>query len=254
MLRICVLRAGLRRRLDSIVFLEEPELNSPYLVTAFGGWPDAAKVTTRGMNHLLRQLKARHFAEVNSEEFLNYSQSRPMVVVDSGALNQMRFPSTDFHYWKSETGGHDIILMRGTEPEPRQRTFADTAIKLSIDLGVTRAFVLGGLFHNTPHTWAPRISGSVNTVALKKALPQYGINPVSYRGPGAIQGVLLSACIKAKPEMITLWGHPPFYMRPEPSPRVCMALLEKLGQLLGISIDVEDLCIARAQTERLHTS
>ncbi|MBI2957328.1 MAG: PAC2 family protein [Chloroflexi bacterium] len=235
--------------MDNVVFLERPELSSPYLVLAFGGWPDAAEVATRGINHLVRQLKAKHFAEINAEEFFNFTQSRPMMAAEDGAVNQIRFPTIEAFFWKATTGDHDLILVRGVEPELKWKTFADTLTRFAQELGVSRMFTLGGLYDNLPHTRKPKVSGLVNALGLKKLLAPNGVRPVAYRGPAAIHTVLLATCARAKIEMISLWGHPPFYMRPEANPRVCMALVETLSRFVGITVDLQDLKLASEQTD-----
>jgi proteasome assembly chaperone (PAC2) family protein len=236
--------------MDNVIYLEKPDLNSPYLVLAFGGWPDAAEVATRGVNHLIRQLKAKHFAEINCEEFFNYTQSRPMIVAEDGALCQLRFPAFDFYFCKGPADGHDLILMRGIEPELKWKTFADTLIRFAQEMGVSRIFTLGGLYDNLPHTRTPKVSALVNAVGLRQLLAPNGVSPVAYRGPAAIHGVLLAACARARLEMIGLWGHPPFYMRPEANPRVCMALVKTLSTFIGITVDLKDLKLASEQTDR----
>ncbi len=225
-------------------------MDRPCLVMAFGGWPDAAEVATRGINHLIRQLKARRFAEMNCEDFFNYTQSRPFIVAEDGALSQLRMPSVEFFFWKNPNGGNDIIFMRGIEPELRWKTFCDAIIEFVREMDVGRVYALGALYDNMPHTRAPRVSGLVNTIGLKKLLVSNKLNPVAYRGPAAIHSLLLTECSKAQIEMITLWGHPPFYVRPEASPRVCMTLLDALNKLLGIVVDLEDLKLASAQTDK----
>jgi proteasome assembly chaperone (PAC2) family protein len=47
--------------------------------------------------------------------------------------------------------------------------------------------------------------------------------------------------VQRKTEVISLWGHCPFYVRAESNPMVCVALLKKLTKLLDIEIDVEEL-------------
>lgn len=236
--------------MENVVLHEKPELKSPYLIIAFGGWPDASEAATRGINVLLQQFKARHFAEIDSESFFNYAHSRPIASAEGGSLNQLRLPTVDFYYSTNESDGHDIILARGPEPELCWKTFADTLIKFAHEMGVVRIFSLGALFDNMPHTRAPKVSGLVNTIGLKKLLHVNKVNPVAYRGPSAIQGVLLSACSRARLEMVTLWGHPPYYMGSGANPRVCMSLLETLGRFIGVAVDVEDLRLASVQMDR----
>lgn len=236
--------------MDEVVFLEKPELNRPHLVVAFGGWPDAAEVATRTVAHLIGQLKAWPFAEINGEEFFDFTKSRPEIVVEDGLLRQLRLPTIESFFWKSPSGGHDIILMRGIEPELRWKTFADIVVALAREFGVTRIIALGGLYDNVPHTRAPKVSGLVNQAHLKELLLANGVSLTTYRGPAGVHSMLLAASEKAGIEMISLWGHSPFYLRSEANPRMCIALVSMLNRFLAIQADVEKLRRAAEQMDR----
>ena len=110
--------------MDRITFSKKPDLNSPYLIAAFAGWPDAAGVATRSVDYIVSKLKAKKFAEMDSEEFIDFNESRPMIVVDEGILQRLSLPRNDFYYRKSEGNSHDIILLRGTEPQLKWKTFS----------------------------------------------------------------------------------------------------------------------------------
>ncbi|MBI2857517.1 MAG: PAC2 family protein [Chloroflexi bacterium] len=231
--------------------MEQPDLSRPSLIMAFGGWPDAAEASTQGIDHLIRQLKAKRFAEMDCERFFDFTQSRPFIVAEDGSLEQFRMPSVDFFFHKSARGKNDLIFMRGVEPELEWKTFSSRIIELAREFKVSRIYSLGALYDNLPHTRAPKVSGLVNAVNLKKLLAAHKIAAAIYRGPAAIHAFLLTECSKARIEMVSLWGHPPFYVRPEASPRVCMSLLQALGRLLDIDIDMEELKVASTQTDRV---
>ena len=56
---------------------EKPETQIEYLLTAFGGWADAAESATTTLKYLQRRLQARKFAEIDPEEFFDFTQTRP---------------------------------------------------------------------------------------------------------------------------------------------------------------------------------
>lgn len=236
--------------MEDVLFLEKPELNSPYLVVAFGGWPDAAEVATRTVDHLIGQLKAWPFAEINGEEFFDFTKARPEIVVEDGLLRQLRLPTIESFFWKSPSSGHDIILTKGIEPELRWKTFADIVVTFAREFRVTRIIALGGLFDNVPHTRAPKVSGLVNQAHLKALLLANGVSLTTYRGPASVHSVLLATSERAGIEMVSLWGHSPFYLRLEVNPSMCVELVLMLNNLLGINVEVEKLRRAAEQTDR----
>ncbi|MEW6034707.1 MAG: PAC2 family protein [Chloroflexota bacterium] len=237
--------------MDNLVLLETPELKRPCLIAAFAGWPDAAEVASRSVNYLRHKLEAKRFAELSPEEFFDFAQCRPMVVAEEGALRRLRPPSNDLYYWKNQAGEHDLILLQGTEPQLKWKTFADTLIRFAVQFGVVRILALGGLYDNVPHTRQPKVTGLVNAVALRGMLQDHGIGLVNYQGPSSIHSVLLAACSRARVEMLSLWGHAPFYVRSEANPKVCLALITVLNRLLGVTVGLEDLEGAAEQMDSM---
>ena len=235
--------------MEDVLFLEKPELNSPYLVLAFGGWPDAARWPSPS-TIWTGQLNAWPFAEINSEEFFDFTKARPEIVVEDGLLRQLRLPTIESFFLEEEYRGHDIILMRGIEPELKWKTFADIVVTFAREFRVTRLIALVRLFDNVPHTRAPKVSGLVNQAHLKALLLANGVSLTTYRGPASVHSALLAASEKAGIEMVSLWGHSPFYLRSEANPRMCVELVLMLNNILGIQVDVEKLRRAAEQTDR----
>src|SRR5215831_16739063 len=68
-----------RMRMDEVTFHREPPSHLPTLVTALGGWIDAGEAATGAMRTLVRQLKAEPLAEIDPEDFVDFTQVRPVV-------------------------------------------------------------------------------------------------------------------------------------------------------------------------------
>ena len=51
------------------------------------------------------QLNAWPFAEINSEEFFDFTKARPEIVVEDGLLRQLRLPTIESFFWKRNTEG-----------------------------------------------------------------------------------------------------------------------------------------------------
>src|SRR5262249_9508468 len=56
-----------------------------------------------------------------------------------------------------------------------------------------------------------------------------------------IVGILLDACRQAEVPAVSLWAAVPHYVSLAPSPRAALALCRRLGELLGIDIDIAEL-------------
>ena len=55
--------------MGNVIIYEMPELNSPYLVAGFVGWPDAGRISTGVIGYLRDKLKAEKFAEIKPDAF-----------------------------------------------------------------------------------------------------------------------------------------------------------------------------------------
>jgi len=105
--------------LSQLTFHEQPELRHPDLVTAFAGWSDAAQAATGTVSYLVKRLSAKRFAEIEAEEFYDFSSLRPTVTVDRGLITSLKLPHSSFFCWQNQTGDRDLVLLHGIEPQLR---------------------------------------------------------------------------------------------------------------------------------------
>ena len=65
--------------MDEVEFHREPPTDVPTMVTAFSGWIDAGEAATDAMRFLVRQLAAEPLATIDLEDFVDFTQERPVV-------------------------------------------------------------------------------------------------------------------------------------------------------------------------------
>src|SRR5207302_1204951 len=75
---------------------DRPTLRRPVLVAAFEGWNDAADAATTAARYLARSWSARPFAELDPEEFYDFTATRPQVRLDEGATRHIEWPANTF--------------------------------------------------------------------------------------------------------------------------------------------------------------
>ena len=95
---------------DQIIYSEKPNLDQPYLILGFEGWPNAAEVSSFALTQLIESTKARKFASLPYENFYQISSSRLVGVVKEGKLTELRFPGNHFYYLKNSPSA-DLILV-----------------------------------------------------------------------------------------------------------------------------------------------
>ncbi len=222
-------------------FPKLPELNQPDMLVALAGWSDAAKVATGAVLYLARALDATGFAQIEGDQFYDFSSTRPEVTIEAGLIKLIQLPTNSFLYWKNSEVERDLVLFHGIEPQFHWQKFIDAILDLSSSLKVRRIYALGGLYDNIPHTMEPRISGVVTNQDLLSLLKKHSIEPINYRGPSSMHSLLLNNCTQRGIEAISLWGHAPFYVRVDTNPLACLGLVRKLTKLLDIDVDLTEL-------------
>ncbi len=130
------------------------------------------------------------------------------------------------------------MILLGVEPSYRWRTFNELVVDLARDLGVELVVTLGALLADVPHTRPAPVTGAASDLSL---VEQLGLQPSRYEGPTGIVGVLHDACRRAGIPSVSLWSAVPHYVSLAPSPRAARALCDRLGELLGVTIDVGEL-------------
>ena len=75
----------------------------------------------------------------------------------------------------------------------------------------------------------------------RQALRRLHVDPVDYKGPTGIVGVLQHACIAADVPSVSLWGAVPHYVAQPPSPKATLALLRGVEDILDVTLPLADL-------------
>ena len=70
--------------MPDIEILSEPELIQPTVIAAFSGWSDAGEAATSALRFLSRRWKAELFAQLDPEEYYDFTQTRPHVKIENG--------------------------------------------------------------------------------------------------------------------------------------------------------------------------
>jgi proteasome assembly chaperone (PAC2) family protein len=215
-----------------------PELEKPVLLAAFRGWNDGAQAASLAAGYLAKTWDAEQFAEIDPEDFFDFQATRPHVSLEDGLTRRIEWPETGFYHARPEGLDRDIVLLLGIEPNLRWRTFTELVVGLATELEVELMITLGALLADVPHTRPAPVTGSATDSELVERL---GLSASRYEGPTGIVGVLHDACREAGIPSASLWAAVPHYVSLTPSPRAAVALCERLGNLIGVDIDVDEL-------------
>src|SRR5262249_46735706 len=132
----------------------------------------------------------------------------------------------------------DAVILLGTEPNLRWKTFSQLVLGLAQDLGVERVVTFGSLLADVPHTRPAPVTASATDEALMQELK---LEPSRYEGPTGILGVLLDTCRGADITSLSLWAAVPHYVSLAPSPRAALALVRRFSDLMAVDVDTAEL-------------
>jgi proteasome assembly chaperone (PAC2) family protein len=226
---------------------DRPVLRRPVMVAAFEGWNDAADAASSAARYLRDRWGGRRFASLDPEEFYDFSSTRPEVRLKGGITREILWPRNEL--WAAALPGtqRDVVVLLGTEPQLRWRTFTEQILGIATELGVELVIALGALLADVAHTRPVRITGTAGDPELVRRL---NLARSTYEGPTGIVGVLHEAFARADIPSASLWAAVPHYVAATPSPKASLALVERAARLLATDVVTADLQALALDYER----
>ncbi len=237
--------------MTDVIWRERPELRAPVMVCAFKGWNDAGEAASAALSYIRGSFEARDVAEIDPEEFYDFTAVRPTVKLTEGSSREIEWPENSFSVAPVPGADGDLVLFQGVEPSLRWRRFTDDVIGTARDLGVQMVITLGALLADVPHSRPVTISGITTDETLVERL---GFDPPSYEGPTGITGVLQRACADEGLPSVSLWASVPHYVAASPNPKVALALVRAFEGTAGVAVDGGELEEAAEDYERQVTA
>jgi proteasome assembly chaperone (PAC2) family protein len=222
-------------------------LRAPALICAFKGWNDAADAASTALTFVASTLGGQRFATIDPEEFYDFQATRPQVKLVGGETREIVWPAVELFEARVPRAPRDLILLVGSEPSMRWRTFTSVIVELAEALGTQLVVTLGALLADVPHTRPVSVTGLASDPVL---IARLGLNRSSYEGPTGIVGILHAACQRSGLPSASLWAAVPHYVAASPNPKASLALVRKLEGLVGVAVDASELEEAAGEYER----
>jgi proteasome assembly chaperone (PAC2) family protein len=224
-----------------IKYYEQPALRDPVVVVAFGGWNDAADAATTAVKYLIDRWAPTRFAEVDSEDFYVFTETRPTVRFTDGLQRTIVWPTNQFLAHIAPDFNRDVVLLIGVEPQLKWKTFSNIFIEACKRLSVSEVVFLGALLADVPHSIAVPVTGTSTNVEVRERLREMDVHSSRYEGPTGIIGVLQDACRNANIPCASLWAAAPHYLAATPNIKVTAALLTYVNAYLSFGLDLSDI-------------
>lgn len=243
-----------------IKLYKEPALETPVLIAS---WPGIGNVGLLAVDSLRGMLGAEEFGEIEPWDFY-YPRK---VLIRGGELKEMEFPSSKFYY--KRTDKRDIILFVGEEqPAEGGRphahgtnaySIANMVLDVACKFGCGRVYTSGAAVSPIHHSVRPRVWGVPNSDKLVSEVKKYDntvlMSDIEGRGGQGnitgLNGLLLGVARKRGIEATCLMGEVPIYLQgfPLPYPKASKAVLEVLGAVLGLSLEMDAIDSLAKRTE-----
>jgi proteasome assembly chaperone (PAC2) family protein len=221
--------------------VEGLNLRAPYALVAFGGWVDAGSGGTGGVRHLISNMKSQKLAEIDSEEFYSFTDTRPLVSIVGAGERAIHWPRGEFHGVVLEEHANDLLLFVAPEPNLQWRAYASVMLDGMQHFGVQSMMCIGSIFGAVSHKGDVRMTGWANDERLTETLTQHNVAFTNYEGPTGFVTVLLSEAEKRGLPSLAVYGFAPNYIQGVPNPRVSHALLQTFSSITGVPLDLREL-------------
>ena len=222
--------------MEYVRWLSEPTLKRPVVVAAFTGWNDAGDAASGTIRHLIEVWNAVPLAEIDPEEFTDFATIRPQVRLSSELQRSILWPTVGM--WHSSTPGGDIILVLGPEPAMRWRSFSEQIVGVAQKYQASMVLTLGALLADVPHTRPVQLIGTASDQII---IDRFDLQRSRYEGPTGIVGVIHDSCTQADLPSASLWAAVPAYAAQVPSPKATMAMMQRLGDIIGATMPTSSL-------------
>ena len=215
----------------------KPDLESPVLVLALEGWVEAAGATRAAYQQIKRSSETKLIARFNTDRLLDHRARRPTMRLVDGVIQRLDWPSIEINLLEQE-GQRPLLLLHGPEPDHEWKSFAQSVVKVALELNVELVVGLGSYPAAVPHTRPTRIACTASTPELVTKLE---FVTATLEIPAGIQASIEVAAAAAGIPAIGIWAQVPHYLSATGFPPATMALLEGFTELTGIPIELGSL-------------
>jgi PAC2 family len=215
-----------------------PGRRATVLLAAFQGWNDAAESASDALVHLHRLWNATSVTALSADDYYDFQSTRPSVHFTNDGRHEIQWPTTRIAKACLRQANLDVVFVHGVEPSYRWKSFSAEIIAQAQALNVDYVILVAALLADVPHTRPIPIATTSDDPDLQRRLD---LEVSDYEGPTGIVGVLADAFAGAGVPTLSIWAAAPHYAADAPSPKVKLALVQKIADLLRLPVDTSEL-------------
>lgn len=225
-------------------------LGGRLLVVAFEGWNDAGEAASGAVRTLHDVLDVMPIAQVDPEVYFDYQFNRPVLGTDDDGRRRLTWPSAtiygplapgsepegladDAELRVSGANADNIYLLLGAEPSRSWKNFTAEILDVALAVDVQGVVFLGAMLADVPHTRPISVFASSENSEVRSELQ---IERSTYEGPVGILSAIAEAAEDVGIPTVAVWASVPHYVHNAPSPKAMLALIDKLEELIDVTI------------------
>jgi len=210
-------------------------LSGRVLVVAFEGWNDAGEAATGVVKTLRDSLDVHAVAEIEAERYFDYQFNRPVATTGDDGNRVLVWPSVTLYGPENDVASHgqEVFLLLGTEPARSWKRFTAEIMEVIQQREIEVVIMLGAMLADVPHTRPISIFVSSENADIRSLLE---VERSSYEGPVGILSVIGAAAEAAGIPTVSVWASVPHYVHNAPSPKATLAMIEKLEELVDVTV------------------
>ncbi|MDF2506401.1 MAG: carboxylate--amine ligase [Microbacterium sp.] len=214
-------------------------LGQRIVIAAFDGWNDAGEAASGAVEALRASSEYDLVHSVDPELYFDYQYTRPSSRMDAEGHRGLTWPEAGLWRPRDPGPGPEFWLLTGAEPARTWQSFASEFIDVALRDDITGLVTLGAMLSDVPHTRPISIFASSQNEQVREA---HDLERSLYEGPVGILSVIEHFAENAGIPTASLWASVPHYVASAtPSPKVTLALLDRLEELTGADVDRQTL-------------
>lgn len=214
-------------------------LGQRIVIAAFDGWNDAGEAASGAIEALRASSEYDLVHSVDPELYFDYQYTRPSSRMDGEGRRRLTWPEAGLWRPRDPGPGPEFWLLTGAEPARTWQAFASEFIDVALRDDISGLVTLGAMLSDVPHTRPISIFASSQNEQVRDA---HDLERSLYEGPVGILSVIEHFAENAGIPTASLWASVPHYVASAtPSPKVTLALLDRLEELTGADVDRQTL-------------
>jgi proteasome assembly chaperone (PAC2) family protein len=220
--------------------IKEEKLNNPILILSFYGWSDAGYAASSAIRYLIKNSQAKKIAKIDSDNFINFSQTRPKVLMKNDKRH-IQWPDSSFYGLKRPNHNNDLLIFLGHEPNFMWNDFFNIAYEYCQKQKIVAAISLGALLAEVSHKDEIKIFGNSNNPVLTKEIIFPLTNTNTYEGPTGMTGLFTNNLVTRNLPHGSIWANIPYYLNSITNPKATEAILKQLDIILNLELNLDEI-------------